>query len=179
MTDEPDTADVPTRARRPARPAKITDRQRIGRVVAALREGAPMRAALAAGPIGKSTHYEWMKRAEHDRIVGAETPYVAYALAVDEAQQAGELALVRRVAQADDWRGAAWILERSFGWTQQVEVGVTRREMDREWLSADERHGALVEALLAYQERHSGPPQSTGGPRAALTCGDGSESVDR
>lgn len=95
------------------RPTKLTAAVQ-AEIVAHLEAGGyAVRAAEAAG-ISEQTFYEWLRRGE--RPGSADRPYRAFKAAVESARAEGEQHLVRRVAQAgrDDWRAAAWLLERQY-----------------------------------------------------------------
>jgi hypothetical protein len=76
-------------------------------LVTLLRGGVPVRTAIAAVNVPKSTYYGWME--------SADPVHARFAERVREAQAFGEATLVSRIANAshDNWAAAAWLLERT------------------------------------------------------------------
>lgn len=94
-----------------ARPTKLTPDVQ-DKIVSLLRAGGYVEAAAQAAGISPSTFHDWMARGE--RTGKADKPYRDFKAAVDQARAEAEsmhLALVSRAAR-DDWRAAAWLLER-------------------------------------------------------------------
>jgi hypothetical protein len=85
------------------RPSKLTPEVH-DRVVALIRAGTGVEAAVRACGIAPSTHYAWALR------------HPAYREAVEQARAEGEVHRVAQitVAARADWRAAAWFLEREF-----------------------------------------------------------------
>lgn len=105
------------------RPTKLTDDVQF-RIVAALRAGNYADAAASSGGIAKATYYDWLTRGraelehreEGGRPRAREQPYVEFLEAVGRASADAEVHAVAilRKAMPDDWRAAAWYLERRY-----------------------------------------------------------------
>lgn len=92
------------------RPTKLTPKLQ-ERIVGYVRAGAYVETAAAAAGIAKDTLYAWLRRG-----AAAESPYDAFAAAVEEAQAMAEmrdLALIGKAAESE-WTAAAWRLERKY-----------------------------------------------------------------
>ena len=115
-----------------------------------------IRDALAAAQMGmtidllsdyvgvhRATVYEWIRR-------GSEEPdsiYRDFSDAVSRGRsQCAALNLHRiQQASADDWRAAAWIMERRFGYHRQLDVRAEYKEADRRPIQT----GADLDELLS------------------------------
>lgn len=107
------------------RPSKFTE-ERADKIIRAIRAGNYIETAAALAGVHKSTLYEWMKRgaAEADRLeadpkakpLKSELPYLDFSDAVYIALAEAENNDVQAItaAAAEDWRAAAWRLERKF-----------------------------------------------------------------
>jgi hypothetical protein len=86
--------------------------------------------------------------------------FVAFSDAVEAAIATSELRLVQRVVAAghDDWRAAAWMLERRWPsrYSQRLDLALARDvpESERPWLDGHDIEAALVEGLQRYEEQH-------------------------
>lgn len=134
------------------RPTKLTP-ERMKRIVDAIRAGNYLDTAAEYGGISHQTFYNWMDRGrtEKERVEGDgrtkvredEAIFVEFFESVTRARAEAETRNVALIQQAsrEDWRAAAWFLERSFqerwGKKQQLvgdgggpvlaEIAVTRR----------------------------------------------------
>lgn len=72
--------------------------------------------ALAAVGLGKATFYEWLDRGDPQATKPADAPYRAFRARIERARAKGEAHNVEAIAEAagEDWRAAAWMLERQF-----------------------------------------------------------------
>jgi transposase-like protein len=125
----------------------------MGRIVDALRRGATAEAACSAGPIARSTYYEWRRYGERDLLVDpdCETPFVRFAREVDEAQGAAELALSNVVvdaAKAGDWKAAAWVLERR--WPTRWLPAAVVQIGEPTFLDDESRAAAMLDGLARH-----------------------------
>ena len=118
-----------TRARPSApergRPSKFSE-ERADKIIRAIRAGNYIETAAALAGVHKSTLYAWLKRgsAEADRLDAdpkakpkkTELPFLNFSDAVDIALAEAENMDVQAItaAAAEDWRAAAWRLERKF-----------------------------------------------------------------
>ncbi len=100
-----------------ARPSRLTPRLR-EQIALAVSSGTSYRAAAQSAGVAESTLHSWLARgrAEQGARRGApgERPYVKLLEAVEEASARAEVraaALISRAAE-NDWRAAAWFLER-------------------------------------------------------------------
>lgn len=103
------TADKPKA--KPGRKTRLTP-ERQAKIVNAIRAGAYIETAAAAAGINKTSLYAWLKKGE--RYPG--TIFSAFADAVNEALAQAEMRDVLAISKAagEDWRAAAWRLERKF-----------------------------------------------------------------
>tara|TARA_R110002020_G_scaffold64898_1_gene171756 strand:+ start:959 stop:1426 length:468 start_codon:yes stop_codon:yes gene_type:complete len=102
-------------------PSKLNE-EMIGRIVQALRAGSYVETAAAHVGINKDTFYRWLREAaaEREHIANGKKPRKGKALclqlsdAVERAQADAELRDLALVSTAavEDWRAAAWKLER-------------------------------------------------------------------
>jgi hypothetical protein len=103
------------------RPTKLTDDVQ-HKIVAAIRAGNCADAAAHSGGISEATYYNWLARGgaelahreEGGRPRRREQPYVEFRDAIARASATAEVHAVAilRKAMSDDWRAAAWYLER-------------------------------------------------------------------
>lgn len=94
--------------------------------VKALRDGNYIETAAAMAGISTKTVYNWMRRGSREenrleenpraRPKKEEAPFLDFLQAVTRAQAEAEAAAVQAIiqAEAEDWRAAAWRLERKF-----------------------------------------------------------------
>jgi transposase len=103
---------IPTSThRRPiGRPTKLTDEIR-DTIVAAIRDGNYSETAAAAAGIGKTTFYLWMVKGE---TLGGKYEQFREAVHAAEADAEAQALTVLLKAMPEDWRAAAWYLERKF-----------------------------------------------------------------
>lgn len=96
---------------KPGRKTRLTP-ERQQKIVNAIRAGAYVETAAAAAGINKVTLYRWLKRG--NKYPG--TIYAEFVEAVHEATAQAEMRDVLAVskAAAEDWRAAAWRLERKY-----------------------------------------------------------------
>jgi transposase-like protein len=141
-------------ARAPARRTQTRSTPEVmGRIVDALRRGATVEAACSAGPIARSTYYEWRRYGERDLIVnpGCETPFVRFAREVDEAQGAAELALSNVVfdaAKAGDWKAALAVLERR--WPTRWQSATVVQIGEPTFLDDESRAEAILDGMESF-----------------------------
>ena len=107
------------------RPSKINE-ERAAKIIRAVRAGNYIETAAALAGINKSTLYAWMKRgaAEMDRLESdpkakprkSELPFLDFSNAINIALAEAENRDIEAINAAihDDWRAAAWRLERKF-----------------------------------------------------------------
>lgn len=93
------------------RPTLLTE-DRADRIVKMIRNGAYQHIAAAANGVHEATFYRWMAEGAKE---DAAPLYREFREAVEEAKAAAEVgALLQiRAAAADDWKAAAWFLERT------------------------------------------------------------------
>ncbi len=97
--------------------SKLTDPLQL-QLVNAIRAGAYLEEAARAYGIAPSTFHSWRQRGNEALAKGSqaarEAPYAAFSLAIDRALAEAEVQAVGviRAAFKDDWRSAAWYLER-------------------------------------------------------------------
>lgn len=98
---------------RPGRKPKLTPevQETICRYISA---GSFRETASAAAGIDSRTLRKWLKKAADDDKNGEETIHVKFRAAMDVAEAKAETRDVARITTAsiDDWKAAAWILER-------------------------------------------------------------------
>jgi len=97
------------------RPTKLTEKIATN-IVATLSEGSFIDTAAKANGVTVQTVYNWMERGEADSVAGKVTDYAAFFEAVTCARASAESNAVKAIRDAmpDDWRAAAWFLERTF-----------------------------------------------------------------
>lgn len=110
------------------------------RIIAATRNGATRRASAAAGPIGKTTLYGWIKAGR----LNPDSPEGLFVAELDAADSAAELQaiLVWRSHFEKDWRACAEFLARH---------PVTRADWKREALEISGPDGGAIE--VSSEER--------------------------
>jgi hypothetical protein len=103
-------ADLPEMPRGRGRPTKLTDSV-IAKLVLFISAGNPYKIACAAVGVGYSTFAGWMAAAE-----SGDPEYQDFLEHITHAQAEAAQRLLAKVEGAadDDWRAAAWILERRF-----------------------------------------------------------------
>ena len=101
-----DTADTA----KSGRPSAMTE-QVVSDIVNALAAGAAVKAAAGAAGISERTYYLWRERGEQE---GADEAFLQFLQRTTRAREQGKVALTAsiRKAAAEDWRAAAWLLER-------------------------------------------------------------------
>lgn len=107
------------------RPTKLTDELQ-EKIITAIRGGCYVETAVVYAGINKDTFYAWLRRGAaelervnrnaRNRVRIAEQPYIEFSDAVMQAQAETEMIDITRVGLAgrEDWRAAAWRLERKF-----------------------------------------------------------------
>lgn len=95
------------------RPCKL-DPERHAALVAALEAGAYRETAARGANIGVSTLYRWLEQGEADHEDGRESAFRELWEAATRAEAVAEHEALDRVLTAgrEDWRAAAWYLER-------------------------------------------------------------------
>ncbi len=141
------------------RPSKIMNAGVVDRMVSAIANGCTYEAACAAGPISVRTFYEWMGRADRDRLLADEhSPYLAFAQRVEAANLEAERRITELWVAAipGDWRAARDFLERRFPhrWRRPELRHETARdhggyEPPDNFLTDQERAKALLDAINA------------------------------
>jgi hypothetical protein len=78
-----------------------------------IRAGNRLRVACAAVGIARRTFEDW-ERKGHEGL----EPYAAFTRELEQARGEGEARLITIISRAatDDWKAAAWIGEREYGW---------------------------------------------------------------
>jgi len=111
------------------RPTKFVP-ETIDRILLALKGGNYIETAAAFAGVNKTTLYEWLKLGAAEE----EGPYRDFSNAVEESIAIGEATDVQRVGNAgkDDWRAAAWRLERrhSKRWGRKEHIEVTKPKLE-------------------------------------------------
>jgi hypothetical protein len=97
-----------------------------------------------------STMYDWIRR-------GSERPgsiYEKFSEALSLGRSQCAMRNMRRIQEAGetDWRAAAWVMERRFGFRNQVDINTEYRQAQRRTLDSAED----IEALLATLTRADG-----------------------
>ena len=102
----------PKKARGPGRPCKL-NAQRTQIICTAILKGSTIKNAAAAG-IGAHTLHDWRARGERDQEAGLHNRYTKFVQRYQAARAQALTILERRVFEAseEEWRAAAWILER-------------------------------------------------------------------
>jgi len=126
------------------------------RLVTALSAGCFRIVAAEAAGIHRTTLYGWLERGEADHEAGLQTAYASLFAAVLVAEANAEVVAVETIREAspDDWRAAAWYLERRYQdrWGGKIAVehsgtvthdlsGLTDSELDELEAELDRRLG--------------------------------------
>lgn len=122
------------------RPTRLS-RKVIKKITQALQLGATHKLACQYAGIDRSTFYGWLRKGEQARSGSLLAEFYA---SVEQAEgEAGvmSLAVVAKAAKQKDWKAAAWLLERRFGF-----IKASKLELET---SSGEREQAAVEGLLA------------------------------
>jgi hypothetical protein len=95
------------------RPSLLTD-EVAEQLVSMLRAGAYVHVAARAAGISRQTFADWLQRGQGDAAL--DEPYRELRERVEQARAEGEARNVARIAAAavEDWRAAAWLLERQY-----------------------------------------------------------------
>lgn len=103
--------------------AKAYLEERMAKIVAAIRIGLTINNAARAAGVDPGTIYYWKIQAEKGK-----EPYATVWQSYEQAIAEGERALAGKIAKAsdNDWRAAAWILERRHpeNWGKQTDVSL-------------------------------------------------------
>lgn len=124
-----------------ARPIKLTPEIE-KKILDAIRMGNYLETAAAYANIARSTFYNWIKRGEKEiqrvnqnprcKIKKSEKPFVDFKHKVDQALAEAEMRDVQIILRAasDDWRAAAWRLERRYPdkWSKKDRHEVTGQD---------------------------------------------------
>lgn len=114
--------------RRIGAPTKITP-ELVETIIYDVERGAYYQQAAAAAGIHVSTLKGWREQGEEDLDAGRDTPFAALVEGLTRASAQAELTMVQRIrAQAgEDWRAAAWWLERKAPerWARRDKLDVT------------------------------------------------------
>jgi hypothetical protein len=156
-------------ANKVGRPSKLTATVK-ARLIDAIKRGASTEVACSAAGVGYSTVRDWIVIGEGRHATKKPTrEFKEFSEDVTRAIADSEMALITKVQQGagQDWRAAAWILERRFSdrWanTQRIEVKV-REQVEEEFeqfydaLEAElepETYEALLNAVDRIQSRGS------------------------
>lgn len=152
--------------------------EKIDRVVSYVRAGNYMETAAAASGIGKTALYEWLKRGrkERDRVAKdpklrvrkSEALFVTFSEKMEEATAQAETRDVLLIAQAakEDWKAAAWRLERKYpgkyGRVARQSGAQTRTERLRaKYLKAQIEKTKAESARLNREENQAAPDHVT------------------
>ena len=121
------------------------------KILLALRGGNYIETAAAFSGVHKDTLYEWLKLGAAEEA----GPYRDFSDGVEEALATGEMMDVQRVGNAakDDWRAAAWRLERRHPkrWGRKEHIELTKPKIED---LSDEELLALLNAANAAEEPH-------------------------
>jgi transposase len=111
------------------RPSKFTP-EVTDKILLTLRAGNYIETSAAFAGVSKETLYAWLKQGAAEEV----GPYRDFSDAVEEALAIGEITDVQRVGNAakDDWRAAAWRLERrhSKRWGRKEHIEVTKPKLE-------------------------------------------------
>jgi hypothetical protein len=90
-------------------------RQVHDQIIRALSAGSYAEDAARAAGVSPTSYFAWMERGEADRESGTDTPFAQFAEAATRAKSEARVAAVAYIRRAmpDDWRAAAWYLERT------------------------------------------------------------------
>ncbi|HKE79025.1 MAG TPA: hypothetical protein VKB54_06940 [Solirubrobacteraceae bacterium] len=99
--------------KRVGRPTALTP-ELAERLVELLRAGSHPDVACKVVGIGRRTYYRWLARGQSNRA--RDRPYADLRDRIGQARAEAEARAVAQIARAgaDDWRAAAWFLERGF-----------------------------------------------------------------
>lgn len=134
-------------------------------LVQLLKSGNYVETAIAAVGLSKSTFYEWLERGDHERVAQADEPYRVFREKVEHARAEGEATNVLRIARAaaEDWKAAAWMLERQFPdrWGRPAQRNGRAQPVAPEAITqpaddGEEGGGATVTPLDALRRRAAG-----------------------
>ncbi|MCS7001168.1 MAG: helix-turn-helix domain-containing protein [Bacteroidota bacterium] len=80
-------------------------------IASAVQDGVPITSAVKLVGLTRRTHYDWLQRAEE-----GQEPYATYAAIIEQAQAKAIAAAISaiRARWNQDWKAAAWFLERCF-----------------------------------------------------------------
>ena len=96
------------------RPSKLTPQVQAA-IVASIANGATRQAAADLAGIGAATVREWIARGEGRDPDRPATPELEdFAAEVRRAEASLEIRCVETILESDNWRAAAWLLERRF-----------------------------------------------------------------
>jgi transposase len=145
---------------RSGRPSKF-DEAIATKIVELVKAGNYVETACASAGLSRDTCYRWWKRGARE----SKGPFHDFAQQLDKAMGDAEAADVLRIGKAagEDWRAAAWRLERRNPkrWAVQVQVNV-REELEDGIRRLEQRFGdrpqLLREALAALTGAGSGGP---------------------
>ena len=78
--------------------------------------GLTKKGAADAVCISETTLYDWLQRGQKDEDAGKDTVYSEFLESVKRAEAGFKLTHIRTIqeASADDWKAAAWLLERCY-----------------------------------------------------------------
>ncbi|MFH1568517.1 MAG: hypothetical protein ABIL09_11025 [Gemmatimonadota bacterium] len=127
--------------RRTGRPRKIDDQELRERILRAIEQGATDRTAAAAGGVGYSTLAAWLARGR-DSHAGA--IYVEFWEAVQRARARRPEAVLRYIADHEDWRARARYLE----FLHTIEDRASTADARRRKLEAEVTKVELANELL-------------------------------
>jgi hypothetical protein len=137
--------------RRVGRPSKLAPDVLATILAHVRRVGFTKHAARAAG-IGQSTFHDWMRRGRAE----AAGEYRDFYEAVTAARAQAAQTLLGHVAGAEDWRAAAWLLERLFPKDFALRQVLEHIGKDGGAIQHEHKHDVDVDALyLALQERRA------------------------
>lgn len=142
--------------KRPGRADKLTP-ETAKRILDAVRAGAPLKQAAEAAGVGESTVYDWRARAQSPKAPAKFADFAADLTRASAEASVAAVAAIRR-AMPEDWRAAAFYLERRDPqrWGRRTAVSgelSLQHEVSAE--EARERLGALFETL---RRRADGEP---------------------
>ncbi len=78
-------------------------------IVTLLSEGLSIKSSCNLCGVSERAYHEWTRRGQ-----AGEEPYAAFFDAASRARDSWKARLLRRLNEGDDWRAAAWLLERCF-----------------------------------------------------------------
>lgn len=99
------------------RRTKLTP-ERVKRLCQAIATGATFEIACKYAGIGQTTFYAWLRKAREARDAGVESEYDAVLQGVEDAESKAALrwltVINKAASEQEDWRPAAWCLERRY-----------------------------------------------------------------